>query len=109
MKCRGGFSPPDRLRLRTWAAKTRHYTIVASNSQRAAKTRHYTIVASNFQRATKPRLCAIVAFNSQRPLVYSTAGGPTLLLQPGNTWLKTLLSDELSANTLHLSDTRLWP
>jgi len=50
----------------------------------------------------------LAVFNSQWPLVYPIVGDPTLL-QPGTIWLKTLLSDELSANTLHLSDTRLWP
>jgi len=94
--------------IRTRAVKTRLCAIVASNSQSAAKTRHYTIVASNSRSAAKPRLHIIVASNSQRPPVCSTVGGSTLL-QPGTIWLKTLLSDELSANTLHLSDTRLWP
>jgi len=107
MKCRGGFSPPDRLdnglgRGKIALIQLLHLILKGRGKPVPILLLHLIL---NIRRipATTP-----VAYNSQRPLVYPTVGGPALL-QPGTTWLETLLSDELSANTLHLSDTRLWP
>jgi len=106
MKCRGGFSPPDRLNYGLLRGNP-PYTLAAFNSQLAVKSASILLphLILNWQENSPLN---IAAFNSQRPLVYPTVGGPTLL-QPGTIWLKTLLSDALSANTLHLSDTCLWP
>jgi hypothetical protein len=107
MKCRGGFSPPDRLDNGLGLGKHSplqllHLILKGRGKPVPILLLHLILKGRGMPAAT------LVAYNSQRPVVYPTVGGPTLL-QPGTTWPKTLLSDELSANTLHLSDTHLWP
>jgi hypothetical protein len=115
MKCRGGFSPPDRLDNGLGRGKTAPTLLLYLILKGREKPSH-TVVASNSQHLIlnergipAPTLLSHLILKDHWSIpLWLTAGGPTLL-QPGTTWLKTLLSDELSANTLHLSDTHLWP